>query len=305
MRSLGRSGFLTVPYTVNSKKRMRQLLSRGAAGNFRSPGQTLRCSKKTAQQKQGDYLDTMALVDPKKFIAVGHRGAKGLLPENTLPSIEKALDHFMNTIEVDIVITEDNVPIVNHDLALNPKKCRRLDNSRYQPGDEKWIYNLSSRFISDEIVCDKSLPIRERKNIPEVARAFAKAEDMPSAYSVMTLYQLLKFIQYYEAFYVTGPGKNHPQSEMRAENARRAFLHLEVKRNPRSDLGQDGKRFFERSAAADHFAFSVGWLLRAFQMEDRARLQSFDFNTLLVAQEYFPEIQTVYLFGDHPVMAKK
>ena len=112
MRSLGRSGFLTVPYTVNSKKRMRQLLSRGAAGLISDrPDKLYDVLKKRHNKNKGDYLDTMALVDPKKFIAVGHRGAKGLLPENTLPSIEKALDHFMNTIEVDIVITEDNVPM--------------------------------------------------------------------------------------------------------------------------------------------------------------------------------------------------
>ena len=219
--------------------------------------------------------------------------------------VEKALDHFMNTVEVDIVITEDNVPVINHDLSFDAKKCRRRDKKHYQTSDEKWIYNLSSRYVTNEIVCDKKLPIRDRKKIPSVSAAFSKTEEMPSAYSVMTLYQLLKFVKYYEAYYTTGEGKEHPQAAMRAKNASLVKLHLEVKRNPRSDVGKDGKRLFERSAAADHFAFSVGWLLRAFQMEDRARLQSFDFNTLLVAQEYFPEIQTVYLFGDHPRMANE
>ncbi len=306
IRSLGKSGFLTVPYTVNSKKRMRQLLSRGVAGLITDrPDKLYKVLKKRHSQKKDVYLNEFGLIDPDKFIAVGHRGAKGLLPENTLPSVEKALDNFMNTVEVDIVITEDNVPVINHDLSFDAKKCRRRDKKHYQSSDEKWIYNLSSRFVTNEIICDKKLPIRDRKKIPEVSAAYAKAEEMPSAYSVMTLYQLLKFVKYYESYYATGLGKDHPKAWMRAKNASLVKLHLEVKRNPRSEVGKDGKRLFERSAAADHFAFSVGWLIRAFQMESRARLQSFDFNTLLVAQEYFPEIQTVYLFGDHPVMTNE
>jgi glycerophosphoryl diester phosphodiesterase len=306
MKSLKKSGFLTVPYTVNKKKRMRQLLSRGAAGIITDrPDKLYAVLKKKDKKQKGLYLDHMGLVDPQKFLAVGHRGARGLLPENTLPSIEKALDNYMNTIEVDIVITQDNVSIINHDLSLSSKKCRRVDRQRYRESDEQWIYNLSSRFITTQMICDKSLPIKNRSKTPEVSAAFSKGEAMPSSYSVMTLYQLLKFMKFYEAYYSVGEGKSHPKSVHRATNAARAVLHLEVKRNPRSDLGSDGKPLFERSAAADHFAFSVGWLLRAFKMEHRARLQSFDFNTLLIAQEHFPEIQTVYLFGDYPMVQEK
>lgn len=54
----------------------------------------------------------------------GHRGARGLAPENTLPSFEAALRHGVSTLELDIAITSDGVLVVHHDLALNPAITR-------------------------------------------------------------------------------------------------------------------------------------------------------------------------------------
>ncbi|MBL92506.1 MAG: hypothetical protein CMH56_11945 [Myxococcales bacterium] len=303
MRSLRKAGFLTVPYTVNKKKRMKQLLSRGVAGMITDrPDRLYDVLKKSHKKKKGDFLDSRGLIDPNKFLAVGHRGAKGLLPENTLPSIEKALDHLMNTIEIDVSITADSVAVINHDLSFSSKKCRRADREPYGPEDEKWIFDLTSRFILSQMICDKEIKKKKRRKPPKVASAFAKRESMPSAYSVISLYQVLQFVAAYEAYYVSGEGATHKKAALRAANARQVKFHIEVKRNPREDKDQAGRSLSERSANAAHYALSVGWLLRAFQMEDRARLQSFDFNTLLEVQRYFPEIQTVYLFGDSPLI---
>ncbi len=49
---------------------------------------------------------------------VGHRGARGLAHENTLASLQKALDHQVDEIEIDVRITEDNVPVLYHDRSL-------------------------------------------------------------------------------------------------------------------------------------------------------------------------------------------
>lgn len=54
----------------------------------------------------------------------GHRGARGLYPENTLPAFKAAMDHGMTTIELDTVLTKDKQLIIHHDDNLNPEICK-------------------------------------------------------------------------------------------------------------------------------------------------------------------------------------
>lgn len=58
------------------------------------------------------------------FDLQGHRGARGLMPENTLAAFEHALRLGVTTLELDIAITADGVPVVSHDPALNPAITR-------------------------------------------------------------------------------------------------------------------------------------------------------------------------------------
>lgn len=58
------------------------------------------------------------------FELQGHRGARGLLPENTLAAFERALEIGVTTLELDIAITSDGVPVISHDTALNPAHTR-------------------------------------------------------------------------------------------------------------------------------------------------------------------------------------
>lgn len=51
---------------------------------------------------------------------IGHRGAKALAPENTLASIQAALDAGVDVIEIDVHVTRDGVPVLNHDPELHP-----------------------------------------------------------------------------------------------------------------------------------------------------------------------------------------
>lgn len=46
---------------------------------------------------------------------VGHRGARGLAPENTLAGLRKALEHHVDAIEFDVRVTQDGVPVLHHD----------------------------------------------------------------------------------------------------------------------------------------------------------------------------------------------
>lgn len=58
------------------------------------------------------------------FDLQGHRGARGLMPENTLPAFAHALTIGVTTLELDTVVTADGVVVVRHDPALNPAFTR-------------------------------------------------------------------------------------------------------------------------------------------------------------------------------------
>lgn len=54
----------------------------------------------------------------------GHRGARSVRPENTIPAFQYAIDVGVDTLELDTVVTKDNVVVLHHDLYLNPVICR-------------------------------------------------------------------------------------------------------------------------------------------------------------------------------------
>jgi glycerophosphoryl diester phosphodiesterase len=62
----------------------------------------------------------------------GHRGARGLAPENTWPAFEAALANGMTVLELDTVLTQDGDLIIHHDTETNAKLCRNSDGSTIQ-----------------------------------------------------------------------------------------------------------------------------------------------------------------------------
>jgi glycerophosphoryl diester phosphodiesterase len=59
----------------------------------------------------------------------GHRGARGLFPENTLVGFAGALAVGVDTLELDVAMTLDDVVVVSHDPALNPDITRTSDGA--------------------------------------------------------------------------------------------------------------------------------------------------------------------------------
>ncbi len=59
----------------------------------------------------------------------GHRGARAVLPENTMPAFEYAIKEGVDAIEMDIAVTKDDVLVVSHDPVLNTAICRALSGS--------------------------------------------------------------------------------------------------------------------------------------------------------------------------------
>ncbi len=65
----------------------------------------------------------------------GHRGARGLAPENTLPSFMAALEYGVDTIEMDLVVSKDGKLVVSHEPWFNRVICdvpEGLDSNLYR-----------------------------------------------------------------------------------------------------------------------------------------------------------------------------
>lgn len=71
----------------------------------------------------------------------GHRGARGHLPENTLPGFAEAERMGAHTVELDVLMTRDGVLVVHHDFRLNPDIARGPDGQWV--GDPPAVYSLS------------------------------------------------------------------------------------------------------------------------------------------------------------------
>lgn len=82
------------------------------------------------------YLSAQTTLDIQ-----GHRGARGLYPENTIPAFLGAIKLGVNTVELDVVITKDNKVLISHDPYMNENFCR-LASGKLLEGDIKKDYNI-------------------------------------------------------------------------------------------------------------------------------------------------------------------
>ena len=98
------AGFTVIPWTVNEPERMRELVAFGVDGLI------------------SDRPD-LALALDAGIDVQGHRGARGLRPENTLPAFEVALELGTPTLELDLQRAADGGTVVWHDPQLTSEKC--------------------------------------------------------------------------------------------------------------------------------------------------------------------------------------
>src|SRR5712692_6095882 len=66
---------------------------------------------------------TTMLPAAPKIQVHGHRGARAVRPENTLPAFEYAIGIGVDVLELDMAVTKDNVVVVSHDPYLEPPVC--------------------------------------------------------------------------------------------------------------------------------------------------------------------------------------
>jgi glycerophosphoryl diester phosphodiesterase len=65
----------------------------------------------------------MGLMLGAKIEVHGHRGARAVMPENTLPAFEYAIGVGVDVLELDVAVTKDDVLVVSHDPELSPSRC--------------------------------------------------------------------------------------------------------------------------------------------------------------------------------------
>lgn len=86
-------------------------------------------------------LMVFSCTERKSFDLQGHRGARGIMPENTVPAFIYAVDQGVNTLEMDIAVTRDNQLVVSHEPYMSAEIC--LDTLGSEFSDSlQYQYNI-------------------------------------------------------------------------------------------------------------------------------------------------------------------
>lgn len=186
----------------------------------------------------------------------GHRGARGLMPENTLPAFAQALQIGVTTLELDCAVTRDGVLVASHDRRLNPDITRR---------DGKWLESMGPAI--------RSLSYDELANYDVGAiRPDSPYFERFSAQTPMENLRIPRLTQIFDLVAAAGA------TTMR--------FNIETKLHPLRP---------EESLPPGPFAEALVAVVRDAGLADRCSIQSFDWRTLATVQAIAPEISTVYL----------
>ncbi len=281
-------GIRIIPWTTNDLATMRALIALGIDGLITDRPDLLK------------QIPELAV----NFDLQGHRGARGLRPENTLPAFEAGLDHLVTTLETDTGVTRDLQSILWHDQYLNPEFCRRRDGQPYTLADAWYHRDHTLGEIQSTFVCDipNSRRFPDQRNdhtLSPVSTAFSEQEARPGLYCPVATAELFRFTHFYADYYRIGPGRIHPQAEARALNATTVRFNLETKILPYPDGGHTPPSNTEDSTnhtvSPETFVTILCATIAQAHMQARCTIQSFDFRTLELVQEQHPAIPTIYL----------
>ena len=225
---------------------------------------------------------------PAGFDVQGHRGARGLRPENTLPSFETALDLGVTTLELDLHFSADDQVVVWHDAFVDPAKCR-LDRDAppgvpdpdTAPGPSLAIRALTVEQLS-RYTCDRN-PDRER--FPD--QVSAPTPLAGADFRIVTLGEVFDFVATYA-------GADTKTAEQR-ESAGVVAFNVETKRvrgTPRTiGDGFDGE-------TPGPFELALLTAIEEAGIEDRVVVQSFDHRSLRAIRAVDSDIRLAALTGD-------
>jgi len=165
------------------------------------------------------------------FNLQGHRGARAVKPENTLPSFEAAFDAGVSSIETDVHLTRDGVAILYHDALLSDPPCAPIRPEAAAPFVP---FPLVSRFTLTELRGYRADRNPDPRRFPEqdatvtpLAGLFAEQRGI-DPYGIPTLEELFQFAAAYAGELGVQAGKSEEQRRW----ARAVCFDLELKRVP-------------------------------------------------------------------------
>jgi glycerophosphoryl diester phosphodiesterase len=228
------------------------------------------------------------------FDLQGHRGARGLKPENTLPSFETAFDLGVSSVETDVHFTRDGVPVLFHDAHITDQLCRRAPGGGPPfPCHRPLLSSLSlgqlRHYLADRNPDLKRFPAQDATVTP-LAALFAKEQNI-DPYTPPLLADLFAFAGAYAGELGAQAGKT---DEQRAR-VRRVRFDLELKRVP-----------FQPETVGDRFDGNgpglleqrVVELVRAANVVERVAVRSFDHRAVRAARQREPALTGQVLVAD-------
>ena len=195
------------------------------------------------------------------FDLQGHRGARGLSPENTLPAFATALSLGVTTLELDAGITKDGIVVIAHDRALNPAITRDKDG--------KWLGKPGPAISSLTYTELQTYDLGRINPFSDYAKGFPDQKGVNGT-RIPKLADVFALVR-------------------KAGNTQVRF-NIETKVSPLAP---------SETPDPETFAKIVVGIIRDEGMTGRTTIQSFDWRTLQVVQRIAPEIPTVYLSCQH------
>ena len=191
------------------------------------------------------------------FDLQGHRGARGLAPENTLAAFERALDIGVTTLELDVGLTADGVVVVSHDPYLNPNITRT--------GDGKWLESRGPLIKNLTLAAVQRYDVGRIQPDSAYAKTFSRQQprDGERIPALATLFRWVKSRAAHEVRFNIETKLFPTQAEVTAEPHVLTRALLDV-------IHQEG-------------------------MTERVSIQSFDWRSLQLVQKWAPSIPTVCL----------
>lgn len=222
------------------------------------------------------------------FELQGHRGARGLKPENTLSSFEIAFDCGVAAIETDLHLTQDGSVVICHDPLLTSRFCSQLPFPEGTP-----ISRLSLAQLRACHVGRNPDPQRFPDQNAEVAPAaalFAQQHGLVP-HGIPTLADLFSFAAAYAGHLGECAGKTTTQRDQ----TRRVWFDLELKRVPFHPEAI-GDEF--RGGAAGRLERGVVEAVRAAGVVERTRVRSFDHRCVRALRDIEPRIEGAILVAE-------
>jgi len=201
-------------------------------------------------------LIAIASVSAAAFDLQGHRGARGLAPENTLSGFAKALEIGVTTLETDLAVTKDGVIVLSHDPVFNADVVRGADGAWLAPP----IPAINSLTLAEL----KRYDVGRIKPGSKYAQQFPEQQPVDGA-RVPTLAELFDLAKSF---------------------GKAPRFNIETKLSPDKP---------DEAPAPEIFARLVVEAVRAAGLSSRTTIQSFDWRTLVAARRLAPDIETVCL----------